>query len=201
MASPTPTTKLEAVNVMLGTINESPVNTIEGSQTADVVNAKNILDEVSKSVQTKGWHFNSEYDYPLTPDGDNYLKPPANTLRVDITSPTTVDAVMRGTKMYDRKNHTYAFTGASTYYCTLVLALDFEELPEAARRYITVKAARIFQKRMVGSETLDGFTEDEEKLAYAAFLHAESDTADYSIFDNYEIAKIVQRGPFGGYVK
>ena len=60
------TTKLEAVNTMLGVIGESPVNTISGSSLpASVVVALNILDETNREVQSVGWDFNTEFDYPL----------------------------------------------------------------------------------------------------------------------------------------
>ena len=57
----TPTTELQAVNTMLSTIGEAPVNSITGTTTVDVSVAKNILDETSMSVQSQGWNFNTNY--------------------------------------------------------------------------------------------------------------------------------------------
>ena len=39
----TPTSELQAVNIMLSTIGEAPVNSITGTTTVDVSTAKNIL--------------------------------------------------------------------------------------------------------------------------------------------------------------
>ena len=50
----TVTTKLEAINVMLTAIGESPVNTITSSTTTDVSIAIQILDNVSREVQSVG---------------------------------------------------------------------------------------------------------------------------------------------------
>ena len=50
----TPTTELQAVNIMLSTIGEAPVNSITGTTTVDVSTAKNILDETSMSIQSLG---------------------------------------------------------------------------------------------------------------------------------------------------
>ena len=51
----TQTTKLMAVNTMLSVIGEAPVNTLAAtSQTADVILAQNLLDEVSREVQAAG---------------------------------------------------------------------------------------------------------------------------------------------------
>ena len=41
----TPLTELEAVNEILASIGEAPVNTIENSQNVDVINALRILKE------------------------------------------------------------------------------------------------------------------------------------------------------------
>ena len=59
----TPTTELQAVNTMLSTIGEAPVNSITGTTTVDVSVAKNILDETSMSVQSQGWNFNTHTNY------------------------------------------------------------------------------------------------------------------------------------------
>jgi len=75
----------------------------------------------------------------------------------------------------------------------MVLLLDFEELPEAARRFVTLKAARVFQDRAVGSAELHGFQEKDEMRAWVEMRDAEADTADYSIFDNYGVARVLDR--------
>jgi hypothetical protein len=67
----TVTTKLEAVNTMLTSIGESPVNTITASTTTDVSIAIQILDNVSREVQSVGWYFNTDTNYKLV-DRDNY---------------------------------------------------------------------------------------------------------------------------------
>ena len=61
----TVTSKLEAINVMLTAIGESPVNTITSSTTTDVSIAIQILDNVSREVQSVGWHFNTDTNYKL----------------------------------------------------------------------------------------------------------------------------------------
>ena len=62
------TTKLEAVNVMMTSIGETPVNTITAATTTDVAIAITILDNVSREVQSVGWHFNIDQDYQLIPN-------------------------------------------------------------------------------------------------------------------------------------
>ena len=63
------TTKLEAVNIMISVIGESPVNTLGGTSVpVTVIQSVQVLDETNKAIQSEGWHFNTEYDYPLIPD-------------------------------------------------------------------------------------------------------------------------------------
>tara|TARA_R110000796_G_scaffold39855_1_gene99088 strand:+ start:77 stop:364 length:288 start_codon:yes stop_codon:yes gene_type:complete len=86
--------------------------------------------------------------------------------------------------MYDRVKNTYAI-GIATEVDMVVL-LEFEELPEAARRYVAVRASRILQDRVIGSESLHSFNAQDESVAWAALMQNESDVQDHNIFDNYE---------------
>ena len=72
---------------MLGHIGEAPVNSIADTSTLPVSasTALSVLDEVSREVQTMGWHFNTTNKYTLTPLVDNTIQLPSNTLHVDTT--------------------------------------------------------------------------------------------------------------------
>lgn len=194
--TPTRLTELEAVNIMLGTIGEAPVNNLSGTNTTDVAMAKSVLSEVNRAIQTIGWHFNTEKDYELTPEvsSGNIILPP-NCVRVDEDTDATFDLTIRSSGgnfiLYDRINHTSVFS--NSLKVEMVLLFPFEEIPEPAKWYITVRAARIFQDRAVGSTTLHGFTEKDEASARAALVEFEGDTADHSIFNNYDIARIIER--------
>ena len=61
MTKPTSMTELEAVNVLLTTIGEQPINSF-WNQTTDVTIARQVLNEVNREVQSQGWHFNTETD-------------------------------------------------------------------------------------------------------------------------------------------
>jgi hypothetical protein len=186
------TTKLNAINTMLSSIGEPPVNTLS-SQRADSNLAEQILDEVSREIQSYGWHFNSEYKVILVPDNNGYIYVPANVVRVD-TDPgkyTNLDIVQRGDKLYDRVANSYVFTGELEV--SRVVMLEFEDLPEPARRYIMIRAARIFGDRMVGSEKHHAFNGQDEMMALVKMREFENDTADYSIFDDISTMSIVNR--------
>jgi hypothetical protein len=194
MALEIPVTELDAVNTMLTAIGESPVNSLSEGSVAAVSIAQSILKEVSHAVQMEGWHFNTESNYPLTPNVSGAITLPQSIIRVDLDSQNDTgdyDLVQRGTTLYDRKNRTAVFT--RTLKAEVVLLFSFDELPPVARRYISVRAARVLQGRMVGSETLHGFTQIDELNARLSFEEAEGENADWSIFDNYDVARSVDR--------
>ncbi len=180
-------TMLEAVNIMLSVIGEAPVNTLEGAATNDVIQATSILNEISREVQSMGWHFNTEREYPLVPDVNQEIILASNMVRVDADAYPEFDVVQRGSKLYDKKSHSFKFD--RTLKAEIIFLLGFEEIPQIARQYITIRAARIFQDRIVGSEVIHGFGEDDERKAYADLKEAEGDTGDPTIFDHYDAAR------------
>lgn len=179
----TPSTELEAVNAMLHSIGESPVVTIDDDTDplpVDVDIAVRVLRAVNREVQVRGWAFNTEYKYPLTRDGSNFLPLPTNALHVDPDDAYAHrDGIVRGARLYDRENHTYVWDTNITV--TIKLLLPFEELPEAARNYITMRAARRFQAGSVGSQVLQAFTAEDEGAALALMRHEECDAGDYNV--------------------
>lgn len=97
--------------------------------------------------------------------------------------------IQRGSRLYDKKNHTYVFTAAP--YCDLIYFLSWDELPEVLRNYIKISATRIYQDSIVGSDTLHGFTAEEEQKAHYQLKEAEAEQLQATIFDNWDIGSIV----------
>lgn len=192
----TMTSELDAVNIMLGTIGESPINSLEAATgVVDAVTARSILSEVSVQVQEEGWHFNTDYEFVLTPSMDtNEIYVPANCIEIDASAyeRADVDVAIRGTRLYDRKNKTFAFQ--QSIKADLTILLEFNELPQAARHYITIRSARVFQQRVVGSQTLGAFTDADEARALRQMKRYEAKTADYNILTgNYSVMRTIDR--------
>lgn len=189
------TTELDAINIMLGTIGESPINSLDAATgVVDAVTARSILAEVAVQVQEEGWHFNTDYEFVLTPSvgtGEIFVAP--NTIEVDVSAYTSDhDVAIRGNRLYDRKNKTFSF--ATSIKADLTILLEFNELPQAARHYITVRSARVFQQRVVGSDTLGSFTEQDEARALRAMRRYEAKTGDYNILtSNYSVMRVIDR--------
>lgn len=194
----TPTSELEAINTMLSVIGESPINSLEGDLPADVTVARHTLGEICREVQSTGWYFNTEYRYPLTVDANSNILIPSNAVHVDPDKHINagIDAVVRGNKLYNLTDHTFIFGG--TIYATIIFLLDFTEIPQAARHYITIRAARKFHDRVVGSGTLHDFSERDELDALIRLKHEDSLQADRSIFgknifSGWNVAKTIWR--------
>lgn len=187
----TASTKLEAVNIMLSTIGESPVNSLS-SGLVDAELAETILNDTSRVVQSEGWNFNREYNLGVTPTLAGEIILPNNILRADaVYEPYSKDLVQRGDRMYDKKEHTFKIN--DTVELDIVVELEYEDLPEVAKRYIAIKAARLFQARVLGSETLHGFTQEEETQAFYSLREFENDTEDFNVFDSYDVFRVIDR--------
>lgn len=190
------TTELEAVNSLLLAIGESPVNTLDSSGVVDAVLARQVLTDTSREVQSRSWHFNTERNLTLHPQAFQpfHIYVPANVLWLDAVD-TRIDVVVRGDKLYDKARHSIEFEGPVTVDMTLMLA--FDQLPQTARTYITVRAARLFQTRMVGSDTLHGFHERDEFQALVNLRRAENQRADRNILTgNFDVYRVLDRRPW-----
>ena len=71
--------------------------------------------------------------------------------------------------------------------------MEFSEIPEAARRYIMTRAARIFLDRMVGSGNHHTYNMRDEMKALVDLKAHQGDTADHSIFDNADVLRVINR--------
>jgi len=175
------TTELEAINIMLAAIGEAPINSLTDTLPVDARTAQNTLTEVNKEVQSEGWSFNTEIDVTLTRDGSNQINLPINILRVDanIHQHPTIDPIQRGLKLYDRQNNKYEFD--EDLICTVVYYRDFNEITEQARRYINIKAARIFVDRLIGDQGLRTYTQEDETRARAILTESDYANADHNL--------------------
>ena len=187
--------ELDAVNMMLMTIGEYKVNDlINLAGRSDAAIAKDILNNTSRAVQAKGWTFNMDFDVVKIPDSNDQILLGNTVLRIDTSDKVRSgdsDIVERANKLYDREKNTHVFTENVTV--NEVILLKFDELPEAARRFIAVRSARIFHDRVVGSGELHRFFQEDEGQAWSELLEYEGNVGDYTIFDSYDVYRVVER--------
>jgi hypothetical protein len=189
-----PTTELMAVNTMLRAIGESPVNSLDNTGMVDAVLAQQTLETVSRHVQERGWYWNTKENLLLVrsyPDKTIIL--PDNTLRVDTVGDDnrTHPVIQRGNRLYNKKTNSFVFD--KDLRVDLVEFLAFEDLPQAARTYITLSSVRKFQEDRVGSEALAKMQQQDEAVAWNELISAEAETMDASIFQSWGVARVLDR--------
>lgn len=174
----TPMTELEAVNVMLESIGEQPVNSIDPQDiTQEASLAQTILHGISRDVQALGWYFNEGYEVTLSPDGNQNILIPTDALKIVVVGET--DAIgIRGDRLYNRTENTDVFTESVDAYVVYFLA--FTDLPQSARAYVTIRAARVFQQRVLGAENLDKFNQEDERRAWVLLQQDEVDNQGFN---------------------
>jgi hypothetical protein len=181
MATTHKLTKLSAVNIILSNVGQSPITSLDSANPLSAL-AEQILDEVSHAFQSEGWAFNTEQDYPFTPDSNKNISIPSNILSLDMVETAPFETVIRNGKLYDKRKHTFEFE--ETVYLKVVWYFDFVELPEVCKQYIAVRAANLFANRAVGSAEVVKYSEREEILARAAVMEYETQQGDYNIFND-----------------
>ena len=196
MTITTRTTELEAVNTILSTVGEAPLNTLVGSLPVDGTMARNVLNEINREVQSQGWHFNTHYKATLSRNASNEIPLASNVLRVELDpnkySKSSHDIVQRNNFIYNLAKNTNIFD-TDFEDVTIVYLLDFADIPEQAKRYITIRSARVFHDRTLGATTLHKYSQEDEARSLIVLKQAEASTGDYTIFDNQLGAYTVSR--------
>tara|TARA_R110002012_G_scaffold129143_1_gene281499 strand:+ start:436 stop:1062 length:627 start_codon:yes stop_codon:yes gene_type:complete len=178
-------TELQAINQILASVGQAPVTTLEKTN-PDVAISYETLMEVSREVQSEGWTFNREYDYPFVPNEAGEIPIPPNVLQLDLSNNPTYllrtkyDTVRRDGKLYDRRGHTYKFT--ETILCDVKWLFDWDDLPLPVRDYITCRAAAIVSTRIVGDSTQYSMLQQKESYMRAMAIEYEANQGDYSFF-------------------
>jgi len=187
-------TELDAVNSILMSVGESPVNTLT-VQSPEVAIAQKTLQQVCREVQAEGWVFNTEHEYPIELDSSNHCVVPQNVLEIDLSHARHGDhfhvtrrTVGGITKLYDNIEHQYNFENVneSKLYCDIIWMLEFEDLPQVFKDYITVRASRISSNRMVSDPNAAELIGTDEQLARALAVEYDTRVADHNIFSNQE---------------
>lgn len=195
--------KLEAVNIILAAAGQAPTNSLDGSLTASVAMAQNVLNEVREDILLDGWSFNTDYEKPYTPDattGEVVL--PDDIISIDGSpgkNDSRLDLTIRRGKVYDVASRTYNFSSLETVYLDVIEDQEFDEIPLAAQSYIAKKAARVFVDRTMNNAQLSQVIAQEEYVAHVALEKWNNRNRDYNMitgsnFTSRQFAR--RRNPF-----
>ena len=173
--------ELDAVNEMLAAIGESPVTTLDEDGSADVANARRILNKINRQIQSRGWTFNIEEGITLLPDVySNLIVYSDDYLSLMATSGQSI-YVNRGGYVYDRTSKTDRFDSGITV--NIIRLRDYDEMPECFRYWIVTKASRQFNNRFFGAPEVDGVLKEEEDEARRLCMEYEVDYGGYNMLD------------------
>jgi hypothetical protein len=176
--------ELQAVNQILASVGQAPVTTLEQTN-PDVAIAYNTLKQVAREIQSEGWTFNKEYNYPLTPDAAGEILIPANMLQIDMSVDYVYnrdkDPVPRQGKLYDRTSHSYVWQ-QQTMYFDITWLFDWSDIPAVVRDYITARAASFVAMRIVGDPNLYQILSQQEAYMRATAMEWDTQQGDYTFF-------------------
>lgn len=195
-------TKLDAVNIVLNAIGESPVSSLtSGLPDAEAAEAK--LDITIKEVLAKGWQQNLERGIVMNRNKDGEIIVPRQYLRVDTVGNDQVKNVVIRKQNGKRKLFnlsTYSFTFEKDLEVDAIIEIEFDSLIFELQNYIAYRAARKFQESAMGSQALDSYATRQEQEAYVALLDAEAEGEDSNILrDSPHVAYATYRNhPFSG---
>lgn len=180
-----PQTELDAVNQMLASIGQAPVNTLEVSGIGDVADARRFLTSTARDVQTAGWSWNTDRNVVLQPNTFGEIAVPIGVLDLDSEDRASNIIVRRNPAtgnmaLWDGDNNTFTFTSSVTV--TTILGFPFNDLPQTARTYIAALASRRFQAKKVSSAVLDRVNQDEVDSAWLLLMRGERRTRDTNVF-------------------
>ncbi len=199
------TTDLDAVNWMLLSLSEQPVPSLSGALPANAALCLAALNATCTDVQTEGWAFNTETEVTLTPDASGKIAIPTNALRVvfartSVSQPEIIERYESGQRRaYNLTDRTFVF--ASPVTAAIVFEFPFNELPQAARRFVKARAASKVVDALNGTREQHAYLAREEADARAAFRHDQDAVRRTpNVFDSYAAFRVIDRQypPIGG---
>ena len=180
--------ELDAVNEMLEAIGETPLASLSGTLPADATIARSILTRTTKAILERGWHFNSEDDVEFTPVLNKIAISSSTYCKVDHKYDyyTVYDC-----NLYDLTEHTDTFTEAVDLDVIKYYTID--KVPEPIARFIVARSSKIFQQKVLGSDSINRDLTIAEREAQADAMSFDLDCRDADFGQSYEVFDIIAR--------
>jgi hypothetical protein len=191
--------KLDMINRCLFAIGEAPypdgtfVEDIPFGTDGDM--ARREVENTMVEVQTRGWFFNTDYDFKLIPDEDSFISLPPSALRLDSGNKECGRYILRNQRVYDMQEQTFVID-KEYIEVDMVWLIDYENLPVEAYEYISARAARKFQQRSISSPELATLLEREEVDALTNLMRSQLQANNYKLGSPKVLTRI-----HNGYIK
>lgn len=173
---------LEAVNEIISSVGSPPINSISNITNVDGIDALRMLNKTSRRIQSTGWEWNRQTNVTFIPNAlTNKIAYPNDIIKAVSTS----RLIRKDGHFFDLDANTDRFTSSITV-TELVRELAFNDLPEAARDYITAVTTRDFQRIKVGSVEADQAIAQREAEALIRLNALEIDMGQFNLYENNE---------------
>ena len=173
-------TKLDAINEALSLVGVAEVADLSDPQRQDALKAQSTFDEVLHQVGTVYQHYNQYEEIEFTPDSNNQIVIPDEVFDVELYQNTDEVVIKRNSdgnlRLFNQTENTFEFTG--TTKATVTYYLEFEDLPEVVKRYVTQATARKLYLKLFGPSPHLQVLQAEEKMAYDTMQRWEVDSTD-----------------------
>lgn len=152
---------LKAVNMILPYFGENTITKIDYKHPT-VVLIMDVLEDMQKTLLSKGWWFNTSY-VKLYPNSDGGLDAPENALSIVNMSTRDVIAI-RDQRIFNVTQRSYKFE--EPIVVRIIDNMDFEELPENVALWIMYRTAYEAYVRDYGYEDVLQIIQLKENEAY-----------------------------------
>lgn len=182
-------TELDAVNYILSAIGSSPVTTLEGDMDIDVVNARRLIEKVSRDIQRKGWDFNTATRILSPEQGTKHIPWARSIISLHAADGSTL--VKRGDRLYDMTRGSYEFDKPITV--EIVEGIDYDDLPDAFKTYVTAKAAVNFHARYFGDASISEDLQMGLTLAYQDIVQYDMEMGSLNMLQVAAVPPVLER--------
>ena len=181
--------ELDAVNKILAATGDSPVATLDDSYSQSKI-ALQELRRATRNIQLQGWWFNEEQGVELQPNTAGFITLGTNVLQA-FSKEGDGYIIQRGNSLYNRDKRTYKFDKPVSV--DMILGLEWDELPEQARIYISDLAAVRFNNGFFGAQDVKQVLERNLQLSQVEMESADTEARDTNLLRNTRAHNIAFR--------
>lgn len=185
-------TELEVINSVLSVAGDNPVQSLS-EEYQPVFIIRKMINNISRDMQIKNYWFNTEYGVELISNNiTNKITLPFNLLNFE---PCDTRYVARGVTVYDRVARTSIIT--ETIKADISVHLEFDELPQVARKYIQAMCRKQYNNEYFGETAFKNDLLEEVKDALADLQKLNIENEDINIFKSARVFNIAFRNRRG----
>jgi len=192
-------TELEAINRMLASIGQAPVNSVDQAN-PDVAICSRTLKQVSQEVQSEGWTFNRVYNFMQQPAKFGVIRIRPSTANGDVDYIMQMDlshdslfsrnktAIAKlkqggdGICLYNLTDATFNWGSEPIEVDKIYYFADIGSLPPPCQNYIISKASAMMSFQTVGDVNQYQILRSQEDYTRTQLLEYETSQGDYTFF-------------------